>query len=205
MSILYIHLHTKVELKKHQAIHLDDIAFITTSDKNLKLNKIKREVLYTIQKRDEDYLVIDGFQIIQHLTNSYDDFEIQMMGAEQVIIEVIAKKKRTSYTAFAFVWLILFVGASMTIMNFHEDVGMQAVHEKIHYIITGNQSKHPLWLQIPYSLGLGAGMLLFFNHWFKKKFNEEPSPLEVEMFKYQKDLNQYLKYHENAMYDKKHT
>ncbi|UUZ94364.1 hypothetical protein LJK87_07260 [Paenibacillus sp. P25] len=35
-------------------------------------------------------------------------------------------------------------------------------------------------------------MIVFFNHLFKKKFNEEPSPLEVEMFMYQENVNRYM-------------
>ena len=55
----------------------------------------------------------------------------------------------------------------------------------------------PLFFQIPYSIGLGLGMIIFFNHVFKKRLNEEPSPLEVEMFNYQQDLDQYVIMHEN--------
>ena len=51
--------------------------------------------------------------------------------------------------------------------------------------------------QIPYSFGLGLGMIFFFNHVFKKRLNEEPSPLEVEMFNYQQDLDRYVIMHEN--------
>jgi stage V sporulation protein AA len=40
-------------------------------------------------------------------------------------------------------------------------------------------------------------MILFFNHFFQKRFNEEPSPLEVEMFNYQMDLDNYVIIHEN--------
>ena len=40
-------------------------------------------------------------------------------------------------------------------------------------------------------------MILFFNHVFKKRINEEPSPLEVEMFNYQKDIDHYVIIHEN--------
>lgn len=40
-------------------------------------------------------------------------------------------------------------------------------------------------------------MILFFNHVFKKRLNEEPSPLEVEMFKYQLDLDHYVALNEN--------
>jgi stage V sporulation protein AA len=40
-------------------------------------------------------------------------------------------------------------------------------------------------------------MVLFFNHLFKKKINEEPSPLEVEIFNYQLDLDKYVAMNEN--------
>lgn len=55
---------------------------------------------------------------------------------------------------------------------------------------------HPLLLQIPYSIGIGLGMIIFFNRVFKKKFNEEPSPLKVEMFNYQQELDHYTVMHE---------
>lgn len=82
-------------------------------------------------------------------------------------------------------------------MNFHDDVSMQSVQEKLYKIITGEAKQKPLLFQIPYSLGLGLGMILFFNHVFRKRINEEPSPLEVEMFNYQQDLDSYVIVHEN--------
>lgn len=82
-------------------------------------------------------------------------------------------------------------------MNFHEDVSMQRMHRNLYQFFTGNKIDKPLILQIPYSIGLGLGMVLFFNHVFKKKFNEEPSPLEVEIFNYQMDLDQYIAINEN--------
>lgn len=41
------------------------------------------------------------------------------------------------------------------------------------------------------------GMILFFNNIFEKKINEEPSPLEVELFMYQQSLDQYYIQNEN--------
>ena len=77
-------------------------------------------------------------------------------------------------------------------MNFHEDTSMQAVHQKLFYLMTGIKDSKPLSIQIPYSIGLGLGMILFFNHVFKKRINEEPSPLEVEMFNYQQNIDHYM-------------
>ena len=82
-------------------------------------------------------------------------------------------------------------------MNFHEDVSMQDAHQRLYKIITGKEVEKPLIFQIPYSIGLGLGMIIFFNHVFKKRINEEPSPLEVEMFNYQNDLDRYVLMHEN--------
>jgi stage V sporulation protein AA len=95
------------------------------------------------------------------------------------------------------IWFLLFFGSAMAIMNFHDDVSMRSVQEKLYKIITGVEDSKPWIFQIPYSIGLGLGMILFFNHVFQKRINEEPSPLEVEMFNYQMDLDNYVIIHEN--------
>jgi stage V sporulation protein AA len=123
--------------------------------------------------------------------------EIQQVGPTQTIVEVVFERKRASLPFFIVVWLLLFIGAALAIMNFHEDVSMRAVHQRLFFILTGEQDETPLLLQVPYSIGLGLGMILFFNHVFKKRINEEPSPLEVEMFNYQQDLDRYVIINEN--------
>ena len=35
-------------------------------------------------------------------------------------------------------------------------------------------------------------MLVFFNHLFRKRFNEEPNPLEVELYMYEENVNAYV-------------
>jgi stage V sporulation protein AA len=122
---------------------------------------------------------------------------VQTIGASQTIVEILYEKKKLSPLLFSVVWLLLFIGAGLAIMNFHEDVSMQQVHQRIYKIVTGKSNEQPLLLQIPYSLGLGLGMVLFFNHLFKKRINEEPSPLEVEIFNYQLDVDQYVAMNEN--------
>ena len=135
--------------------------------------------------------------MIEKIQSIDPSLEIQTFGPSQTIVEVIYEKKKVSILCFIAVWLLLFFGAMMTIMNFHVDVSMREVHQKLFTIITGKVDEKPLLIQVPYSIGLGLGMILFFNHFFKKRFNEEPSPLEVEMFNYQQDLDQYVIINEN--------
>ena len=63
---------------------------------------------------------------------------------------------------------------------------------RITELVTGKKTEHPLWFQMPYSLGIGIGMLVFFNHLFRKRFNEEPNPLEVELYMYEENVNAYV-------------
>src|SRR5699024_772551 len=126
------------------------------------------------------------------LRRTFPNLEFEWFGPEETIIEITSKRKQSSVFFMLLIWIILFVGTAMSIINFHYDVSMPEVHEKLHYIFTGEKNSHPLWIQIPYSIGLGMGMILFLNHWFKKRINEEPSPLEIELFKYEKDITSYI-------------
>lgn len=196
-DLVYLRLKKNANFPKLCEVFLKDIAFVSTPNPALK-KKLENTLIYRLTKKDKNLVVIDSFLIIEYLTEQYDDLEIQLVGSNQTVIRVIPPSKKTSSIMLVvLVWLVLFIGTSMTIMNFHYDVSMQEVQQKLHLLLTGVENEFPLWIQIPYSIGLGLGTLLFFNHWFNKRFNEEPSPLEVEIFKYQQDLDNYLNHKEN--------
>ncbi|MFE8695590.1 stage V sporulation protein AA [Cytobacillus sp. FJAT-53684] len=192
---VYIRLRHRIQVRPHETLFLKDIAqMIADEPLYEQLSKLK---VYGVSEKDRNRIVIDVMMIIRLITENVPDIEIQTQGPSQVIIEVVAQKRKVSQPLFLLVWLLLFFGAALTIMNFHEDVSMQRVHQRIYTIITGEVDAKPLIFQIPYSIGLGLGMILFFNHLFKKRLNEEPSPLEVEMFNYQLDLDNYVAMNEN--------
>lgn len=176
-------------------VKLGDIAQVITDDEVYQ--EIIAIPIHTITKQDNNIIIIDVMQVINLIASSYETADIQIVGPSQTIIEVAYKKRGVSAPLFILIWLLLFFGAALTIMNFHEDVSMKAVHQNLYTIITGEKNPHPLIFQIPYSIGLGLGMVLFFNHIFRKRINEEPSPLEVEMFNYQQNLDHYVIMNEN--------
>lgn len=192
---VYIRMRNRIEKRLNEDVLLRDLAQVIAAD--ALMEQLETMVIYRISEGDRNIIVIDSTRIIKAIRSINQDLEIQIIGPAQTIIEVILKKKEASIPLFLLVWLLLFIGSALTIMNFHEDVSMQAVHQKLYKIITGKEVEKPLIFQIPYSLGLGLGMIIFFNHVFKKRFNEEPSPLEVEVFSYQQALDQYVIMHEN--------
>jgi len=192
---LYLRLRKRLSVKPQAVITLGDICQLYWDGEREKA--LARMPVYRVQPEDGDLIIIDIMQVIRKIRTAYPETPLEIQGAAQIIVEVLNPRKRPKLVLVAAVWLLLFVGSGLAIMNFHTDVSMLQVHQRIHYLITGQASEQPLWLQIPYSIGIGLGMILFFNHLFKKRITEEPSPLEVELFMYQQSLDQYYIQHEN--------
>ncbi|WP_053364006.1 stage V sporulation protein AA [Bacillus sp. FJAT-27251] len=194
-NTIYIRLRHRVQVKPEESLLLKDIAQIISNDEiHQRLNMLH---VHKVTPQDKNIVIIDVMKVISVITSAFPNHEVQAVGPAQTIIEVMLKKKAITLPLFLLIWMLLFTGAALTIMNFHEDVSMQEVHQRIYTILTGEEASKPLLFQIPYSFGLGLGMILFFNHVFRKRLNEEPSPLEVEMFQYQQSLDQYVVMNEN--------
>ncbi|MFV8829394.1 stage V sporulation protein AA [Alkalihalobacterium sp. APHAB7] len=194
--LVYIRMRHKVEVKANQHVKVGELAQIIAEP--LIREKIIHLPIHQVKPSDKNFVLIDVMKVIIAISEAVPHSDVQSIGAAQTILEVKMKSKRIEPVYFVFIWLLLFIGAGMAIMNFHEDVSMREVHQRMFTTVTGNEIAKPLLLQVPYSIGLGLGMIIFFNHVFRKRLNEEPSPLEVEMFKYQQDLDQYITHHENS-------
>jgi len=190
LPVLYIRMRRAIHIKRGTSVRLGDIAqFIAPPEHE---NALAQLVIYRPNRRDGNRVLIDMIMIIGKIKAAIPNLQIEQYGEPHTLLIVESGPVKPNMLLVAAVWLLLFVGSGLTIMNFHADVSMLEVHQRIYELLTGRRNAHPLLLQIPYSIGIGAGMILFFNHWFKKRFNEEPSPLEVEMFMYQESLNQYV-------------
>ncbi|WP_099351762.1 stage V sporulation protein AA [Fredinandcohnia onubensis] len=192
---IYLRMRHRVLVQPNATIKIGQIVQISAEEKVAQ--EIKNIVIHQVSKKDKNIVVIDVMKVIDQIRRQFPQIDVQTVGPAQTIIEIAIKKRRFTPALFVAVWFLLFVGAALTMMNFHEDVSMREVHIRIYTMITGDEVIKPLLFQIPYSIGLGLGMILFFNHFFRKRLNEEPSPLEVEMFNYQQDLDNYLIITEN--------
>lgn len=192
---VYIRMRNRVQTRAKETIYLKDAAQIIADDS--VLSKLQQIIIHKLTEKDGNIVVIDVMKVIQLISSRFRDVEVQTIGPAQTIIEIVSKEKGVSVPFFLLIWFLLFFGSALTLMNFHDDVSMKSVQEKIYTIITGKRETKPLLFQIPYSIGLGLGMILFFNHVFKKRINDEPSPLEIEMFNYQMDLDNYVIVNEN--------
>lgn len=144
-------------------------------------------------------IVITALDVVKCINEGCPNVNLHLVGNNDCLVTITGNeiKHWQRWFGVVLVCMILFFGSAMAVMNFHTDVSMPKVHQQIYRIITGVELENPLIMQIPYSLGIGFGMLLFFNHLFRKEINNEPTPLEVEMFLYQQNVNQYILAHKD--------
>lgn len=187
---LYIRFRKRVSIDKDQPILLRQIADLL-SEPDIE-EKLYSHVISNPKPEDGNLILIDMLMVIRSIRQIYPHIQIEGLGEPHALIEIKSQKARPPFIILALVWLLLFIGSGLTIINFHADVSMLEVHQRIYELLTRKRLEHPYFLQIPYSIGIGLGMVLFFNHVFKKKFSEEPSPLEVENFLYQENTNRYV-------------
>ncbi|MFD0680984.1 MULTISPECIES: stage V sporulation protein AA [unclassified Paenibacillus] len=190
VSVLYIRLRKRMCIRRGESVHLGRIAQILVDPQyEYALHKL---LLHEPKENEGNIVLIDMMLIVEKIKRQFPFMQIEHFGEPHCLIEITEQRKAPSLILIIMVWLLLFIGSGLAIMNFHADVSMAVVHQRIYQLLTGKWVEHPLLLQIPYSIGIGLGMIVFFNHLFKKKFNEEPSPLEVEMFMYQENVNYYV-------------
>ena len=77
-------------------------------------------------------------------------------------------------------------------MAFNNDVGVTKMFSQIYELVTGTKSDGFTVLEFTYSIGIAIGILTFFNHFGKRRFSVDPTPIEVEMRLYENDLQTTL-------------
>ncbi|GGD69672.1 stage V sporulation protein AA [Paenibacillus nasutitermitis] len=187
-STLYLRLRKRIRIKPGGSVTLGEAARLFTADPALE-SRLQALLLHRHQKKDGNRVVIDLLQIVQAVREAEAMVNVESFGDPQVLITVSEDPPKPKMLMLVGVWLLLFFGSGLAIMNFHTDVSMKEVHIRITELVTGRKNNHPLWFQIPYSFGIGAGMIVFFNRMFRKRFNEEPNPLEVELYMYEENVN----------------
>lgn len=192
---VYIQLKDVFQGKKGEQVLIKDLAVLIT-DSNLK-KEIENLRVLNIDKSSNTYIVVSVLTIIEEILELYPHVRIYPIGNSEILIKTESSSLKHSNSLWNMLKLIsicslLFVGAGLAIMNFHADVNMDEVHRTIYKLVTGIDDKKPIMIHIPYSIGIGIGMAIFFNHIIPKKYSNEPSPMEIEMFSYRKSIDEFL-------------
>ena len=153
------------------------------------LRAIKQMELY--QFNHEHAVVFSILKVIERIHQDYPNVDVVNCGESDFIVEYQKSTVKSSVVErlkLIAVSVIVFFGSAFTIMTFHNDVGIQEVFQMFYEQLMGEEKPLVTELEISYSVGLAVGIIVFFNHFSKKKITKDPTPIEVEMKKYNKDL-----------------
>lgn len=186
---IYIKPVDKAQIVGRKLVYLRDVAEIFVSGQaNSEIGNLV--VLKIPNDRKGSYL-ITVIDLIKAITNHWSDATVSNVGAMDVVVEYKPKPEKQNnlllYLKVAFVFFILLAGASTAIMSFHSDAQMPKIFENYYYIFFGQNNDMPSILTIPYTIGLGVGIIVFFNHFSKFYITNDPTPIEVEMTTYEKE------------------
>ena len=183
-------------LVRDPSVVLKDIAKITSTNRPL-INKMKLMKVYTFHtpinqsKKKMQTEVFSVLKIIEMIGQEFPNVEIQNIGEKDFVLEYQPKEeaKWLLYLKTAILCVLIFFGSAFTIMTFNNDVGVGEVFMDYYQQVMGTESNGFTVLEICYSIGLFFGIMVFFNHVGRKKITHDPTPIQVEMRTYEKDVD----------------
>lgn len=191
MDIVYIKLEPKIQIPEEK-VSVSDVAEIVCQNETKK-DQVKALCIHTFGIADRD--VVTSLYIVNEIEKNIKDIVVVPLGAEDVILERVPKKKPSRVLEIGkviFVSMVCFFGTGFTIMAFHNDIGIRGVFEEISSLITGTEDSGVMVLELSYAFGLMAGILIFFNHIGRRRITKDPTPIEVSMRNYEDDVNKTL-------------
>ena len=190
---LYIKGDRDVEVTKPD-VALGDLLSMECTDK-LMLAKIKTLKVIRFKKSGKQRCVVSVLKIIACIHEKFPEADVQNLGETDIIVTY--EDQKTPALAWhiiktVFVAAVTFFGAAFSIMAFNNDVDVTKLFGQIYELVTGQEAGGFSILEIAYSVGVAAGILIFFNHFGKKRFTVDPTPMEIQMRLYENDIQTTL-------------
>lgn len=192
-DILYIKGDKNTEVPKTD-VTLGDILSIECSNPNIA-NKVKSLRILKVQENGQHRFVLSVLKIIECIHKEYPGLAIQNEGESDLIVTYEKQQKPNMlyhWGKVVVIVMITFLGAAFSIMSFNNDVSVTKMFGQIYELVTGSKSDGFTILELTYSIGLVIGILTFFNHFGRKRFSVDPTPMEVEMRLYENDIQSTL-------------
>lgn len=176
-------------------VTLQDIAKMECTDQ-AALRQLKQKKIYTFPKQEKKKLknipvAFSILKIIELIHEDYPNLDIINEGEKDFIIEYVQEEKPVwiEWVKVTLLAVVIFFGAAFTIMAFNNDIGITDVFEKFYRQVMGRNADGVTELEVCYCIGLALGIVIFFNHFGKKKITMDPTPIQVQMRKYAQDID----------------
>ncbi len=187
---VYLKAERNTELQNND-VFLKDVAKVRCANPHIEA-KVKAIKLYTFSKGKEKKFVISILKIISMIEETCPGVQVESLGENDILVELVNTDRHKGWQQIikiVVVSLVSFLGTAFTIIAFHVDVQINDVFSVIYQQVMGKESNGFTILEISYSIGLAAGIILFFNHIGGRRITKDPTPIEVAMRNYEEDVD----------------
>jgi stage V sporulation protein AA len=189
MANIYIKPNKKYLTSNLGYVRISDIAEVYTESSLQK--RVENIKLTKLTSTDNRCYLISVTDIVKAIDNALPGHTITNLGEIDTVVEFNRHKQSNplwQYIKTGFVSLVLLTGSTTAIMSFHSDAQLPLVFENYYYIFFNERIENPMIIDLPYSIGLAVGIIVFFNHFSGKKLTNDPTPIEVEMTLYEDEV-----------------
>lgn len=181
-------------------VNIGDVFKIEGTNDSL-VNQIKKSKMYQYSQDVEqgsgkrNVVIFSILKIVELIHTVSPDVEVVNLGPADFVVEYIPSKQQPKWIEIlklVSICLITFFGAAFTIMAFNNDISISGVFERYYMQVIGTQKPAVSEIEVFYSIGLTLGIMIFFNHVGKKKITMDATPIQVELRKYESDMNDTL-------------
>lgn len=190
---LYLQLDQNIEVTNPH-VYLQDIAALSMSNAKI-LNRLRVMPVAVLDSSRPGRYVLSVSDLLKMIQKAEPSVDISPIGESSFIITYRISSATGiffRYIKIFFVCLVSFFGAAFSIMTFNNDVDLGGLFSQLYTLVMGKSSDGFTILEISYSIGIGLGVLIFFNHFGHLKLSDDPTPMQVQMRTYENDVNQTL-------------
>ena len=190
---LYIQIQKSIHIDK-PTLYVSDIGELCCQDKTIE-NEISHIVLKNLKDKKGIRICMNAIDVVKEIQSKYPDVDVNSIGEPEFIVEYAVHKPRPRVLEFAIVFFVAaftFLGSMYAIMAYNNDVGTVEIFENVYEFLGLSDYSDNNVLEIAYGIGLALGIIVFYNHFGSFKITKDPTPIQVEMDKYQKDIDDTL-------------
>lgn len=190
---VYLKCNRSVEVRS-QDVYIKDLGSVWCSDKTVNA-KVKSLKVHHFQKDGIKRCVVSCLKLVESMEECCSGISVEVVGEADVLIEWVDVNKHKNWQQWlkiALVCLVSFFGTGFTIMAYHNDVGINEVFTEVYRMVMNQEPQGLNVLEVTYSIGLALGIVVFFNHVGGRRLTKDPTPIEVAMRNYEKDVDMTL-------------
>ena len=188
-EMLYLQTERNIKITS-PVVTLGDVAQLSCSDGAVLARNQVRRVAHL---PDDGYgrYVCSASTLVRLVTEAEEHVDVTHIGEPNFILTYEDPRQKNTWISWCktiLVGILTFIGTAFSIMTFHTDIGIRELFLDVYTRFLPQMTPGFSVLEISYSIGIGLGVVLYFNHFGRRKFTQDPTPLEVEMRVYEDDI-----------------